>query len=276
MPYASGVGCEDDKNRTGCTTCQNSCADATSINGDYLADNTRSGVIYPHDFMNKTTAMMYEIMSNGPIATCFDVFEDFFSFFRRNPRGVYLDSKERVFAGRHCVKIIGWGSSMEAFPGSNTTQLVQWWIAANSWGSWWGDNGFFRYRLGTNLGGWEGSDTFTGCVVGSGLRCTLTYRPRFVAKLANNEGAKRRTHGGGWTAIDASELAHDVSKLATHHMSLQLTSNSASTVQIVSVEKQVVAGLNYRLVYSIGGRLHEVKIFRNLADELAVLSMSQL
>lgn len=40
--------------------------------------------------------------------------------------------------GMHSVKIIGWGSE----------NGVNYWIAANSWGNAWGENGYFKIKVG--------------------------------------------------------------------------------------------------------------------------------
>lgn len=42
--------------------------------------------------------------------------------------------------GLHAVKIVGWG----VYNGT------KYWHVANSWGKYWGENGFFRIRRGTN------------------------------------------------------------------------------------------------------------------------------
>lgn len=44
------------------------------------------------------------------------------------------------YQGNHAVKIIGWG----------TENGVPYWLAANSWGSKWGLNGFFKILRGSN------------------------------------------------------------------------------------------------------------------------------
>lgn len=271
MPYTSGSGCEDDRNSTGCTACQRQCVDSSPLNSALMVDGDKNGFL--DDSTNITAAMMLEIITNGPISTCFDIYEDFFTFFRKNPKGVYVESPARVIAGRHCAKIIGWGSSLESV--GNSKQLVPWWIVANSWADSWGDNGFFRYRRGTNLGGFEGSDVYTGCVEGSGSRCVLTFKPREKRSTDAISGSSR-SYGGGWSVVDLTQVDQDLSRLALHHMVQRLSLSSNNRVELVSVEKQVVAGINYRLLFSIGGHRHEIKIFRDLKDDLSVLTMTRL
>ena len=46
---------------------------------------------------------------------------------------------------KHCVKIIGWGEE----------DGVPYWLIANSWNVYWGENGFFRILRGNNTCGVE-------------------------------------------------------------------------------------------------------------------------
>lgn len=280
MPYTSGVGCESDSNSTGCAPCRTRCSDPSyAVDPAYLSDNTLAGAISAHSGLSLTDAMKLEIMTNGPILTSYEVYEDFFKFFRKYPRGVYVDSEERIFSGRHAVKVVGWGNSMELVNGVQSR--VEWWIVANSWGSDWGDSGFFRYRLGIDLGGFEkGGGAFTGCVAGS--RCVPTFptykQARGEATLVGQKAkpALDNTHVGGWNTVDSSHLSHDVTKVAVRHMATRLNLAADAEIEIVSVDKQIVAGVNYRLVYSIGGHHHEVKLFRDLDDQVSVVSMEKL
>jgi len=71
----------------------------------------------------------------GPAQTGFMVWEDFMHY----KSGIYKKSETpgRKMGG-HAVKIIGWG----------TENGVEYWIAQNSWGPTWGENGFFRIAVG--------------------------------------------------------------------------------------------------------------------------------
>ena len=77
---------------------------------------------------NIKTAVM-----EGPVACSYTVYDDFFSY----NGGVYVQTTD-VVAGGHCVSIVGWSDADSC------------WICKNSWGPWWGEDGYFRIRMGTN------------------------------------------------------------------------------------------------------------------------------
>ncbi|CAN5643447.1 hypothetical protein BH10ACI4_BH10ACI4_30320 [soil metagenome] len=71
------------------------------------------------------------LTSNGPLATCFTVYDDFFSY----SSGVYHHVSGDV-AGGHCVCVVGFDDGQQC------------WICKNSWGPGWGDHGFVRIGYG--------------------------------------------------------------------------------------------------------------------------------
>jgi len=72
-------------------------------------------------------ALKNAVYANGPIITVFDVYNDFFSYHT----GVYsYTSGDKV--GGHAVLIVGWNDLDHAF------------IVKNSWGTGWGESGYFR------------------------------------------------------------------------------------------------------------------------------------
>ncbi|KAI1709910.1 papain family cysteine protease domain-containing protein [Ditylenchus destructor] len=79
--------------------------------------------------------MMQEIYNNGPVVATMDVYEDFYYY----ASGVYSYTYG-AFQGGHAVRIIGWGS----------LNGVNYWLAANSWGKNWGQQGLFMIRRGVN------------------------------------------------------------------------------------------------------------------------------
>ena len=65
----------------------------------------------------------------------FAVFADFFNY----QSGIYQRSSD-IFSGWHAVKVLGYG----------TENGVDYWLCANSWGTDWGDSGFFKIKRGVD------------------------------------------------------------------------------------------------------------------------------
>lgn len=78
-------------------------------------------------------AIKEEIQKNGPVEGGFIVYEDFMSY----KSGVY-EHKTGGMLGGHAIKIIGWGEE-------NGTRY---WLCANSWSPKWGEEGFFKIKVG--------------------------------------------------------------------------------------------------------------------------------
>jgi C1A family cysteine protease len=72
-----------------------------------------------------------QIVRFGAVTACFYVYNDFFGY----RSGVYRHVTGDL-AGGHCVTLIGYDDTQSC------------WIAKNSWGPGWGDNGFFRIAYG--------------------------------------------------------------------------------------------------------------------------------
>jgi cathepsin B len=75
-----------------------------------------------------------EIYTNGPVETAFTVYQDFYNY----KTGIYHHVSGGVVGG-HAVKIIGFGTSDAG---------EDYWLIANSWGTGWGMEGFFKIRQG--------------------------------------------------------------------------------------------------------------------------------
>lgn len=79
-------------------------------------------------------SMKLWLTSSGPLIACLSVYEDFRSY----RRGVYRQVTGDRVAG-HCVCIVGYDDDQQC------------WIGKNSWGTGWGERGFFRIEYG-NVG----------------------------------------------------------------------------------------------------------------------------
>ena len=79
--------------------------------------------------------LIIQALQEGPLTVAFDVYEDFFDY----EFGVY--SGGGMYMGGHAVVLVGYDADSE------------YWICKNSWGSGWGESGYFRIRWGrSNFG----------------------------------------------------------------------------------------------------------------------------
>ncbi|CAO1329683.1 unnamed protein product [Diamesa hyperborea] len=92
--------------------------------------------------LNNETDIMAEIYHHGPVQATMRVYHDFFTY----QTGVYSHTRFGTDqrSGFHSVRLIGWGQE------DNGYKNVKYWIAANSWGKWWGEDGFFQIVRGSN------------------------------------------------------------------------------------------------------------------------------
>jgi cathepsin B len=84
-------------------------------------------------WLKNPQAIKEEIYKNGPVNTGFMVYSDFLEY----KSGIYVQNSQKLLGG-HAVKIVGWGSE----------EGVEYWIVQNSWTTNWGENGFFKIKIG--------------------------------------------------------------------------------------------------------------------------------
>jgi cathepsin B len=74
-----------------------------------------------------------EVLENGPVHCAFVVYNDF----KQYRSGIYYRVSDGI-RGTHSVELVGWGWE----------NGIKFWIFKNSWGEDWGENGFFRIKIG--------------------------------------------------------------------------------------------------------------------------------
>jgi len=106
-------------------TCENKCQDGYPKTLE--EDKSYASSV---DTVRGEENIMKEIYENGSVEGSFEVYEDFADY----ESGVYQHITGENLGG-HAIKIIGWGV---------TDDGIKYWIIANSWGTNWGEKGFFR------------------------------------------------------------------------------------------------------------------------------------
>ncbi len=83
--------------------------------------------------------MLHQVYTYGPIATGFMVYNDFYSYDAK--KDIYQWDRKSKEIGGHAVVVVGFGENEDG---------VKYWLVRNSWGTEWGDNGYFKILRGVN------------------------------------------------------------------------------------------------------------------------------
>lgn len=135
------------------------------------------------------------ISTRGSLTGCFIVYQDFFSY----RSGVYRHVSGQS-AGGHCVEIIGYDDAQGC------------WICKNSWGTNWGEGGYFRIAYGQcNIETWSGPWGVSG-VTFSTWRRQLKVRGLWSNTAADN--AYAYFDGVGWRRLGHASTTQNHSMLA--------------------------------------------------------------
>ncbi|CAI5461919.1 unnamed protein product [Closterium sp. Yama58-4] len=115
----------------------NTCFDCSPDGACHAIKKYPRVYVEEHGTVQGEADMMAEIAARGPIACGIAVNDDFYKNYKG---GIYNDTTGFLDVD-HVITVGGWGTSPEG---------VKYWIARNSWGTYWGENGWFRIVRGTN------------------------------------------------------------------------------------------------------------------------------
>lgn len=120
FPYTAGGGTAP--------ACATSCADGSA----WVKQKASSAYS-----ITGVSNVQKELQTHGPVQTAFYVYSSFMSY----SSGVYSKHwYEYSPEGGHAVKFMGWG----------TESSTDYWLVANSWGTSWGLDGYFKIKRGNN------------------------------------------------------------------------------------------------------------------------------
>jgi len=115
---------------------------ATNINCLNKCSNWQDNAWKTYDYVavdimgnlqERTDNIKYTLMNYGPVEVGMEVYDDFRSY----GGGIY-SATTTLFLGNHAVTIVGWGNN----------DGLEYWIVKNSWGTNWGEKGYFRILMG--------------------------------------------------------------------------------------------------------------------------------
>ncbi|MCB1028587.1 MAG: hypothetical protein KDB24_12595 [Microthrixaceae bacterium] len=132
--------------------------------------------------LTSPASMKAWLATHGSISGCFVVYQDFFSY----RSGVYRHVSGAA-AGGHCVEIIGYDDSQQC------------WICKNSWGTGWGDSGYFRIGYGQcSIETWSGPWGLTNVTSTSWRR---NVKVTGLYSSANDLNSWAYLSGVGWRKV---------------------------------------------------------------------------
>lgn len=135
-----------------------------------------------HSKMSSRADMKNWISTRGSLTGCFIVYQDFFSY----RSGVYRHVSGEA-AGGHCVEILGYDDSQGC------------WICKNSWGTNWGEGGYFRIAYGqANIETWAGPYGANAVTLRSWARNT---KVRALWTNRSDRNAHVHLAGNGWRKV---------------------------------------------------------------------------
>ncbi|GHE98942.1 hypothetical protein GCM10017786_34990 [Amycolatopsis deserti] len=151
------------------------------------------------DLTQDPAAIKHHIYGYGPVTACMVIYDDFFHY----TGGIYRATTTESNGG-HCVALIGWDDEQNC------------WIAKNSWGTDWGEGGFFRIAYGEAFieDYPEPRPTTLGCT-GVTLRAWLPPQ-RALRLFSAGDGEWAYLEQLGWVRLsgDAASVSRQLALLA--------------------------------------------------------------
>ena len=121
------------------------CRDCRRSEGCFPVYNYTKYYVEEYGHVDGVENIMKEIYAHGPVTCSIDVPDDLLEY----KGGIYED-KTGIAGDGHDISVVGWGEE----------NGIPYWVVRNSWGSYWGEDGFFRIVRGKNNLGIEDGCTY--------------------------------------------------------------------------------------------------------------------
>lgn len=158
---------------------------------------------------NHEDNMEHVLRNLGPIAVGVDGADPTFLAYS----GGIFDSSDCEQGANHALLIVGYGQEMD--PRNDGRAMIKYWIARNSWGEGWGENGYVRVKRNSGVKGAAGV-------------CGIAKSPSVAlggALLRFNSGIQSTT-----TTANSAQQYDDPSQDESERMETSLVSNYCDTI----------------------------------------------
>lgn len=116
-------------------TAEDICMNCSPNEGCSAVKDFQKYYVEEYGRMNGTEAIMKELYKRGPVTCNIAVTAEF----EKYSGGIFKDTTGKTEED-HSISVVGWGEE------SGT----KYWVVRNSWGTWWGEQGYFRIVRGVN------------------------------------------------------------------------------------------------------------------------------
>lgn len=174
-----------------------------------------------------------EALKQGPLLAAVEMFADLYAY----TSGIYTHT-EGQYLGHHSVELVGYG----------TEQGEDYWILKNSWGKWWGEDGYFRIKAGVNEAKIE--DYVITPLINISI-ANPGVDKRFPAPVGGNDAA----HTGDEDITEvANFVAHEINPICADgrvdsgDVELRRDGETYRVDRILQASRKVVEGVNYNII----------------------------
>jgi len=186
-------------------------------------------------------------LQNGPLLARFDVYYDFFSY----TGGVYHHTSGNL-AGGHAIAIVGYDS------------VERYWIVKNSWGSGWGESGYFR--IGFGEAGIEQAAASIRVAVSPPPTYTVTYHTDPTSGTVAADGVTKADGETG--TYNANQRVHVVANPPGGYQFSYWQTNGISVDDVSSADTYMTVPSvgSLQAHFSITQPMHTVTVFARTID----------
>lgn len=123
-------------------SCQRSCRDGSKKNKRKIVNDVlllNAGLRSSNNAARSVPIIQEHILKGYPVVIGFEVYSDFTKFHNFDRVYTHVYNPRMSPLGGHAIILVGWGVGTDI-----NGRIADYWIAKNSWGPSWGDNGYFK------------------------------------------------------------------------------------------------------------------------------------